>query len=59
MSDAKSKINIGGTFGGFVKLDLSDHFAVQGDVLFHYKTSSLKLGGVKGDFQYWGLEIFS
>ena len=57
MPDAKSKINIGGTFGGFAKLDLSAHFAVQGDVLCHYKTSSLEQGAVKSDYQYRGLEI--
>lgn len=57
MPDATSKINIGGTFGGFVKLDLAEHFALQGDALFHYKTSSFEQGSVKSDYQYWGLEF--
>ncbi len=57
MPNAKSEINIGGTFGGFVKLDLAEHFALQGDVLFHYKTSNLERDGVKSDYQYWGIEF--
>jgi len=35
MPYAKSKINLGGTFGGFVKYDLSEHFAIQEDFLLH------------------------
>lgn len=57
MHNAKSKMNIGGTFGGFVRLEISEYFAVQEDVLFHYKTSTLEQRGIKSDFQYWGIEV--
>ena|ERR1035437_645883 len=57
MPGAKSKMNIGGTLGAFVKLDMSAHFAIQEDVLVHYKTSTLEQGVVKNDYQYSGIEI--
>lgn len=57
MPNAKSTMNIGGTFGWFVKLDVSKRFAVQEDVLLHYKKSTLEQRGVISDYQYWGIEV--
>jgi hypothetical protein len=57
MPGTKSKMDIGGSAGGFVKLDMAKHFAIQEDVLVHYKRSALEQSGIKSDFQYWGLGI--
>ncbi|MFV0469421.1 MAG: porin family protein [Dysgonomonas sp.] len=52
-----SKVKIGGTFGGFLHLELTDHFVLQGELLYHYKTSKLNRDDLNGDFRYWGMEI--
>lgn len=57
MPDTKSKMNIGGTFGGFVRLEMSKHFAVQEDVVLHYKTSTIEQSGIENDYQYWGIIV--
>ncbi len=57
MPDTKSKMHIGGTLGGFVKLDLVEHLALQEELLVHYKTSTIEQVGIKSDYQYWGIEI--
>ncbi|MDR3339033.1 MAG: PorT family protein [Candidatus Symbiothrix sp.] len=57
MSDAKSKMNFGATFGGFLNLDVSKYFAIQGELLYHYKSSDLVRNGIKSEYQYWGIEI--
>lgn len=57
MPDAKSNIKIGTAFGGFVKLDITEHFAMQGDVFALYKTSTIKKGDIRGKYEYGGLEI--
>ena len=57
MPDTKSNMNIGSTFGVFVKFDLSKHFAIQEDILASYKTLMLEQENVKSDYHYWGMEI--
>lgn len=57
MPDVKSNIRIGTAFGGFIKLEISEHFAMQEDVLILYKTSTLKKGDIKGKYEYGGIEI--
>lgn len=57
MSGAKSMMGTGGTFGGFIKLDLLDNLALQPEILFNYQTSKIKVSDVKNDFEYMGLEI--
>lgn len=57
MPEAKSNVRIGTAFGGFVKLEFSEHFAIQGDIFILYKTSTIKKGDIKGRYEYGGLEI--
>lgn len=57
MPGVESKMGVGGSVGGFLGLRMSRHFAVQEDILVHYKTSSFEQDGVEGDFEYLGAEL--
>lgn len=57
MPGVDNKMNIGGSAGGFMGIRLSEHFAVQEDIMIHYKTSGFEQNGVKGDFEYIGAEL--
>ncbi|MDR2955244.1 MAG: PorT family protein [Prevotella sp.] len=57
MSEISSKMRTGGTGGGFINVELTKLFALQGEILWHYKSSDFIRQGNKGDFQYWGTEI--
>jgi opacity protein-like surface antigen len=52
-----AKKNLGVTFGGFLNLDISKHFALQGELIYHYKSSDLSRDDEKNKFQYLGMEI--
>ena len=41
IGDRKSKMKFGFSTGGFLNLGISKSFSVQGEMLFHYKTSVL------------------
>jgi len=53
----KSEMKIGASLGGFVKYDIAEKFAIQPELLVHFKSSDSKDGSVKNNFEYWGLEI--
>ena len=57
MPGTKSEIGFGGTFGGFIKIDLSKNFAIQEDILFSYSSSKLKQNNIEDTYEYLGLEI--
>jgi hypothetical protein len=59
MDGFKSNLGFGASLGGFMKLDLSEHFAIQPELMFHFKNSEMetKATGAKVDYQYWGAEI--
>ena len=57
MGNAKSEMREGMSLGGFAKIDFSEYFAIQPELLFHFQNSKMKVNGVKDDFQYWGIEI--
>lgn len=59
MDDFKSTLGFGASVGGFAKFNLHENFAIQPEILGHYKSSKLKHkpSGEKNDFEYWGLEI--
>lgn len=52
-----SNMGFGATLGAFVKFDLSDHFALQPELLFHYQSSETEVSILDNDFEYWGGEI--
>ena len=57
MDNVESNLKIGASLGGFMKLDLHQNFAIQPELLFHYKSSEMKLGTGKTDYEYFGVEI--
>ena len=57
MSNTKSELGFGGTFGGFIKIDLSENFAIQEDILFSYSSSKLKQNSIEDTFEYLGIEV--
>ena len=57
MAGVSSKMNAGGSLGGFFGFRFSEHFSVQEDILLHYQTSQLEQDGKKGDFSYLGAEL--
>ena len=57
MPDAKSELGFGGTFGGFIKIDLSENFAIQEDILFSYSSSKLKQNRIEDTYEYFGIEV--
>ena len=57
MPGVKNEMGFGATLGGFAKFDITDHFALQPEILVHYQNSRTKDNGKKRDFEYWGMEI--
>jgi len=59
MDGMKSKLGFGATIGGYTKIGLGENFALQPEILLHYKNSKMeeKSSGGEMDFQYFGLEI--
>ena len=56
--DGKSELGFGASLGGFAKFDISNHFAIQPELLVHYQNSKMKPDGAKNrDYEYWGVEI--
>lgn len=57
MPEMDCQMNIGGSVGGFVGVRMSEHFAIQEDMLLSYKTSNFENDGVKGDYNYLGVDL--
>ncbi len=57
MDGAVSKMNMGGSAGGFIGYRISERFSIQEDLLVHYQTSQWEQNGQKGDFSYLGAEF--
>ena len=57
--DLRSNMKIGFSFGGFMKVDLSENFVLQYELLCNYKVSELenKITSAKYDYIRWGLEL--
>lgn len=53
----ESNMGFGASLGGFMKADITEHFAIQPELLFHFKSSETEIGRIKYDYQYWGAEI--
>ena len=54
---SESKLGFGATIGGFVKFDVSNNFAIQPELLFHFQSSKMETGAVESNYEYWGMEI--
>ena len=57
MPETKSEVSFGGAFGGFLKIDLSEHFAIQEDILCSYFSSYFEQNGIKDTYEYFGMEV--
>lgn len=57
MDGVKSEMGIGGNVGTFIKLNISEHFAIQEDILFSYQSSKIKQNGSEDTYQYFGTEV--
>jgi hypothetical protein len=42
MDNMKSNLGFGATLGGFTKIEFNQHFALQPELLFHFKTSEME-----------------
>lgn len=56
-SAISSSMNVGVTAGWFVNFEFNDYWALQGNLLFHYKESALDRQNLPGKYTYWGSEI--
>jgi len=59
MDGMKSKVGPGISVGGYTKIMLGENFALQPEILLHYKNSimEVKSSGKETDYQYFGVEI--
>ncbi|HBG41588.1 MAG TPA: hypothetical protein DDZ96_09235 [Porphyromonadaceae bacterium] len=60
LDNVESNLGFGASLGGFAKINFTDHFALQPELLFHFKTSEIKnnpAGNSFEDYQYFGAEI--
>ncbi|MDR1371307.1 MAG: PorT family protein [Dysgonamonadaceae bacterium] len=58
MGKTESSMKVGASLGGIMKMEISKHFALQPELMFHYKSSEMKTSkSAKTDFEYWGMEI--
>ena len=53
----ESKLGFGASLGGFAKFELAENFAIQPELLLHFKGSTFETGSIENDFRYWGAEI--
>jgi len=55
----KSKLGFGASVGGYTKIEFNNHFALQPELLLHFKTSKMEVEatGNETDYQYFGIEI--
>lgn len=57
IDNSSSNMRLGVSAGGFINLELVKPFSIQGEMLFHYKTSEYKWENHTGKYEYWGVEI--
>ena len=57
MPGYSKEFGAGAAIGGFLKVELGDNFAIQQDILLQWQNSTIKQGGAKSDFEYWGVEV--
>lgn len=59
MSSFDSEMKAGASLGGFTKISFNRNFAIQPELMFHYRATELKndVTRTKGDYEYWGMEI--
>lgn len=54
---SSTSFNPGATAGGFAKIEFTENFALQPELLFNYTASKIKFGGDKTRFKYAAVEV--
>ena len=58
LEDQSSTMRVGANFGGFMKIDLHENFAIQPELSFFYRQSKMELDKTNDDtFKQWGMQI--
>ncbi len=59
LDNLESNLGVGASLGGFMKVEFGEHFAIQPELMFHFKSSEVKstTGSKTDDYQYFGAEI--
>lgn len=57
ISGGRSTMDIGANLGGFVDMEITRWFSIQGCMTFQYKSSDFEWTGETGRYKYWGVEI--
>lgn len=52
-----SSFRAGGAAGGMIRLNISNHFVIQEDILFVYHTGNMNFNGKTDQFEYVGTEV--
>ena len=57
IKESDSNPKFGFTAGGFIMADITRYFSLQGEILFQNKQSRITCYDIKGEYNYWGVEI--
>ncbi len=57
IDDFKSTMRVGPNFGGFMRADISDHFAIQPELALFYRNSKSEFGNTEDTFKQWGMQL--
>lgn len=61
LDNLDNPMRAGASVGGFMKWDITEHFALQPELMFHFKASKFEdktgTATVKSSYEYWGMEI--
>jgi hypothetical protein len=59
LDGVESKFGVGLSVGGYTKVEISEHFALQPEILLHFKNSKMEVKALNSerDFQYFGVEM--
>lgn len=57
MPNTKTTMQPGANLGTFIRVDITENFAIQEDIMFTYTSSQIKQDGSKDRYEYFGSEI--
>jgi len=59
LDGVESKFGAGVSVGGYTKIEITEHFALQPEILLHYKNSKMEVKTPKSetDYQFFGVEL--
>lgn len=52
-----NKMKIGPNLGGFMRVDLTENFALQPELSFFYRNAKMEVGPADDTFQQWGMQL--